>query len=198
MGLPACGNNYPSWSSPITKSIHLHFGPSLLLTSFPYSPLSFPNFSVIPLGLQWLYRCGLLSWSSHPLLQSYSCRLQTRGEGGPCVLCFTCAALTGDFPGGSAVRIRLQRRRRRRHRWDSWVRKIPWRREWQPTPVFLPGKFHGQRSLVGYSPWGGKELDMTEAIEHPCMHATLTRSAGATTPSPASYLLLWAECSFDV
>ena len=51
---------------------------------------------------------------------------------------------------------------------------------------------------MGYSPWGGKELDMTEAIEHPCMHATLTRSAGATTPSPASYLLLWAECSFDV
>ena len=36
---------------------------------------------------------------------------------------------------------------------DPWVRKIPWRREWQPTPVFLPGKVHGQRSLVGYSPW---------------------------------------------
>ena len=37
-----------------------------------------------------------------------------------------------------------------------------WRRKWQPTPVFLPGKFHGQRSLAGYSPWGCKELDMTE------------------------------------
>ena len=37
-----------------------------------------------------------------------------------------------------------------------------WRRKWQPTPVFLPGKFHGQRSLVGYSPWYGKELGMTE------------------------------------
>ena len=37
---------------------------------------------------------------------------------------------------------------------DPWVRKIPWRREWQPTPVFLPGEFHGQRSLMGYSPWG--------------------------------------------
>ena len=36
-----------------------------------------------------------------------------------------------------------------------------WRREWQPTPVFLPGEFHGQRSLVGYSPWSGKELYMT-------------------------------------
>jgi len=42
--------------------------------------------------------------------------------------------------------------------------KSPWRRAWQPTPVFLPGEFHGQRSLAGYSPWGRKELDMTEQI----------------------------------
>ena len=40
--------------------------------------------------------------------------------------------------------------------------KIPWRRAWQPTPVFLPGESHGQRSLAGYSPWGCKESDMTE------------------------------------
>ena len=45
---------------------------------------------------------------------------------------------------------------------DPWVRKIPWRREWQPTPVFLPGKPHGQRSLAGYSPWVCKESDTTE------------------------------------
>ena len=45
---------------------------------------------------------------------------------------------------------------------DPWVGKIPWRRKWQPTPVLLPRKFHGWRSLVGYSPWGHKELDMTE------------------------------------
>ena len=44
-----------------------------------------------------------------------------------------------------------------------WVRKIPWRRAWQPTPVFLPGKFHAQRSLTGYSPWGRKDSDMTKA-----------------------------------
>ena len=43
-----------------------------------------------------------------------------------------------------------------------WVRKILWRREWQPTPVFLPGKSHGWKSTVGYSPWGRKELDMTK------------------------------------
>ena len=45
---------------------------------------------------------------------------------------------------------------------DPWVGKIPWRRKWQPTPVFLPGEFHGQRILAGYSPWGYKESDMTE------------------------------------
>ena len=44
------------------------------------------------------------------------------------------------------------------------VRKIPWRREQLPTPVFLPGEFHGQRSLVGYSPWSRKELDTTERL----------------------------------
>ena len=45
---------------------------------------------------------------------------------------------------------------------NPWVGKIPWRRKWQPTPVFLPGEFHGQRSLVGYSPWAPIESDMTE------------------------------------
>ena len=45
-----------------------------------------------------------------------------------------------------------QCRRHKKHRFDPWVRKIPWRRAWQPTPVFLPAEFHGQRVLVGYSP----------------------------------------------
>ena len=49
---------------------------------------------------------------------------------------------------------------------DPWVGKIPWRREWQATPVFLPEEFHGHRNLVGYSPWGHKELDMTECLSH--------------------------------
>ena len=47
-------------------------------------------------------------------------------------------------------------------RFGPWVRKIPWRRNWQSTPVFLPGKSHGQRSLVDYSPWGHKESDVTK------------------------------------
>ena len=45
---------------------------------------------------------------------------------------------------------------------NSWVGKIPWRRKWQPTPVFLSGKFHGLGNLVGYSPWGCKKSDTTE------------------------------------
>ena len=52
----------------------------------------------------------------------------------------------------------------RRQRFDTWVGKIPWRRAWQPTPVFLPGESHGLRSLVGYSPWGHKESDTNEQL----------------------------------
>ena len=46
----------------------------------------------------------------------------------------------------------------RRCGFDPWARKIPWRRKWQPTQVFLPGKSHGQRSLVGHRPWGCKRV----------------------------------------
>ena len=49
---------------------------------------------------------------------------------------------------------------------DLWVGKIPWRRAWQSTPVFLPGESHGQRSLAGYSPKGRTESDTTEATWH--------------------------------
>ena len=52
----------------------------------------------------------------------------------------------------------------RRPGFKSWVRKIPWRRKWQPTPVILPGKSHGYRSLVNCSPWGRKELGTTERL----------------------------------
>ena len=52
---------------------------------------------------------------------------------------------------------------------DHWVGKITWRRKWQPTPIFLPGESHGQRSLVGDSPWGRKKSDTTEQLSmHVC------------------------------
>ena len=73
------------------------------------------------------------------------------------------------FPGGSLVKNPPA------NVGDAGVTQVqtlggedPWRRKWQPTPVFLPGKSHRQRSLVGYSPWGRKELDMTEHNLHIC------------------------------
>ena len=57
---------------------------------------------------------------------------------------------------------------------ETWVqflgRKIPWRREWLPTPVFLPGEFHQWRSLVAYNPWGWKESDMIERLAQTHTH----------------------------
>ena len=52
----------------------------------------------------------------------------------------------------------------RRPMFNPWIRKISWRREWLTTPVLLPGESHGQRSLVGDSPWGLKESDKTEQL----------------------------------
>ena len=75
---------------------------------------------------------------------------------------------SSGFPGGSdGKESACQHRRHKRHGFDSRVWKIHWGRKWQPAPVFLPGKFHGQRSLAGYSPWGCKESDSTE---HTCPH----------------------------
>ena len=67
----------------------------------------------------------------------------------------------GGFPGGAVVKIFLPMQETQETRVWSRVGKIPWRK-WQPTPVFLPGKFHGPRSLGGYSPQGHKESDMTD------------------------------------
>ena len=71
------------------------------------------------------------------------------------------------FPGGASGKESIYPcRRLKRRGFDPWVGKIPWRRKWHPTPVFLPGESHGQRDLVGYSPWGRKELGMTEQLTH--------------------------------
>ena len=78
------------------------------------------------------------------------------------------------FPGGSVVKestCRCRRPKRLEPEFYPWVRKIPWRRKWQPTPVFLLGKNpHEQRSLVGYSSWDSKELDTTERLKHAPTH----------------------------
>ena len=73
------------------------------------------------------------------------------------------------FPdGSSSKRIQLKSRSYRRWWFNPYVRKTPWRRKWQPPPVFLSGKSHGQRSLGAYSSWDHKESDMTK---HSCTWA---------------------------
>ena len=75
------------------------------------------------------------------------------------------------FPGGAnGEEPACQCRRHKTCGFDPWVGKIPWRRTLQSTPVFLPGESHGQRSLVGYSPYDCKEADTTEMILHTHTH----------------------------
>ena len=62
------------------------------------------------------------------------------------------------------VTITLCTRQQKKKKKDEEEEKVPWRRKWQPTPIFWPGESHGQRSLAGYSTWGLKALDMTELL----------------------------------
>ena len=88
-----------------------------------------------------------------------------------------------DFPGGVSRKEPVyQCRRLKRHGFDPWVGKIPWRRSWQPTPVFLPAESYGQRSLVDYSPWGHKESDMTEVTQHTRRQRELISSSPRIPP----------------
>ena len=85
-----------------------------------------------------------LSWPSVPLPWDRICRIQSIA-----IWASQVALLVKNPPANV---------------FDLWVRNIPWRRAGQPTPVFLPGESRGQRSLVGYSPWGHKESDMTKGL----------------------------------
>ena len=98
----------------------------------------------------------------------------------------------GNFCGGSDGKsICLQRGR---PRFDPWVGKIPWRRKWQPTPVCLPGKSHGQRILTGYSPWGHKESDMTEQLHF----TSLERKPADFGKSGSYFSLIRAQSSYRI
>ena len=77
----------------------------------------------------------------------------------------------------------------RRHRFSPWVGKIPWRRKWQPTSVFLPGKLHGQWSLEGYSSWGFNVSDMTEHLNNNYMPCSRTQQWAKPAYSMSSWRL---------
>ena len=84
-----------------------------------------------------------------------------------CVCVLNIYLFMWGFPVGPGCKeCTCQCRRHKRHEFDPCFGKTPWRRKWQPIPVFLPGESHGQRSLAGYSPWGCKESDTMEATEH--------------------------------
>ena len=76
----------------------------------------------------------------------------------------------------------------RRCRFNPRVGKMPWRRAWQPTPLFLPRESHRQRSLVGYSPWGHKETDTTKATWHIHTHGGYLGKCCLGEKDPLYYL----------
>ena len=83
-------------------------------------------------------------------------------------LLFLVCGLPGDVSGKESS---CQCSRLRRHKFDAWVGKICWRKKWQPTAAFLPGKSHGQRNLTGYSPWVAKSWTQLRVCAHVHMHA---------------------------
>ena len=92
----------------------------------------------------------------------------------------------------------------RRCRFDPWVKKISWRRQWKPTPIFLPGKFHGQRSLVGYSPQGCKKVGHNLATKQQQQQSelqswpTLCDPVDCSSPGSSVNGIFWArtlECA---
>ena len=104
---------------------------------------------------QWPPWIPLICWSSSPDSEHLSDRF------------FQFVIKRYGFPGGASGKDpACQCRRCKRHGFDPWVGKISWRRAWQPTAVFLPGKSHARRGLAGYSPWGHRELDATEHQAH--------------------------------
>ena len=144
------------------------------------------DFTFTPLGLE--PPCPISSPSNTSLISAHLHEAAEDLLPLPCVssLGTPMRRLPSGFPGfpcgTSGKESTCQRRRHKRRRFDPWVEKNPWRRKWQPTPVCLPGKFHGQRSLVGYSPWGRKELGTTEQLGTP---APGSRSSSASAKMPA-------------
>ena len=115
-----------------------------------------PHFILGHLLILWL-------WISSPFVSKYSSKIQTLKY---TYLWFS-SPISGHLVQASLV---AQTFKNLHAMWETQVRylgrKIPWRREWQSTPVFLPGEFHWQRRLASYSAWGCKESDATELLTH--------------------------------
>ena len=116
------------------------------------------------------------------------------------LFCMVICMVPCYFPGGpSGKESACQFRRHKRCRCNPWVPKIPWRRPCQPTPVFLPGKSHRQRSLAVYSPWGCKESDMTESdlSSHSLSCVNLTSEGSRSSHAIILVDVFWAP-TYDI
>ena len=108
-----------------------------------------------------------------------------------------------NFPcGANREELACQCRRPKRCEFNSWVKKIPWRRKGQPTPVFLPGELHGQRSLAGGSLWGRKDSDTTERLSthmhvylNQCLLLSREDAGEPDSWSSLSYEIPYGDCS---
>ena len=123
--------------------------------SFSHSPVNFCRDCV---STSVSARVLITSWVAHNLIP--------KSHFSVCLLRLWLVLIVAPlgFPGGARGKeSACLCRRHERHGFNAWVRKISWRKAWQPTSVFLPGESYGPRSLVGYSPWGCKELDTAEA-----------------------------------
>ena len=100
---------------------------------------------------------------------------------------------TRSFRGGaSSKESTCQCKRYQRCGFNPWVRTISWSREWQQTPVLLPGKFHGQRSLAGYSPWGcTMDREWSEASQD---MITSKELGYKSLSGHCSFLVMWKDC----
>ena len=130
--------------------------PFLVKWSVHIPLLSFPKWNIKML-CNTREQCQVLIWGMFHCLLEHWHLIRILSDLFACYFC-----IMGLPRWRSGKESAYQCRRYRRHRFDLWVGKIPWSRKWQPTSTFLPGKFHGQRSLVSYSPWGCKESDTTE------------------------------------
>ena len=129
-----------------------HLGHPCLCTSSNHPPLSLVALSP--------------SFPSDPTAGERPGRRMLRRHLGRILSASTMLDVNSEIPGGPAIKNPLARQEMQRRGFDLWVGKIPWRRKWQPSPVFLLGELHGQRSLGGYSSWGHKELDTTESLNN--------------------------------
>ena len=131
----------------------------------------------------WTVACQVPLWDFAGKNTGVSCYFPVQGNlPDPCIEPLS-LALAGEFfiteplgkgfPGGASDKEpACQCWRHKRCGFDPWVGKIPWRRKWQPTPVLLPGEFHGQRSLAGYIPRDRKGSDMTDWLSMSHLRST--------------------------